>query len=101
MQRNPIVSIPATAQKIGISAPTVAQLLEHMRQLGILREITGRERYRLTERGQQHIQRQQEVVHPGNIDSTTTGRVALGPLPGRLGGARRTLCACQERAMQN
>ncbi len=47
MQRNPIVSIPATAQKIGVSAPTVARSLEHMRQLGILRETTGRERHRL------------------------------------------------------
>lgn len=47
MQRNPIVSIPATAQKIGISAPTVAKSLEHMRQLGILREVTGRQRHRL------------------------------------------------------
>ena len=47
MQRNPIVSIPATAQKIGISAPTVAKSLEHMRHLSILREITGRERHRL------------------------------------------------------
>jgi len=47
MQRNPIVSIPATAQKIGISKPTVAKSLEHMRLLGILREITGRERHRL------------------------------------------------------
>jgi Fic family protein len=47
MQRNPIVSIPASAQKIGISAPTVAKSLEHMRQLGILREVTGRERHRL------------------------------------------------------
>jgi Fic family protein len=47
MQRNPIVSIPATAQKIGISAPTVAKSLEHMRRLAILREITGRERHRL------------------------------------------------------
>jgi Fic family protein len=47
MQRNPIVSIPATAQKIGLSAPTVAKSLEHMRRLGILREITGRQRHRL------------------------------------------------------
>jgi Fic family protein len=46
-QRNPIVSIPATARKIGISAPTVAKSLEHMRRLGILREITGRQRRRL------------------------------------------------------
>ena len=47
MQRNPIVSIPAAAHKIGISGPTVAKSLEHMRQLGILRETTGRERHRL------------------------------------------------------
>ncbi len=47
MQRNPIVSIPATAKRIGISAPTVAKSLEHMRRLGILREITGRPRHRL------------------------------------------------------
>ena len=47
LQRNPIVSIPATAQKVGISAPTVAKSLEHLRKLDILREITGRERHRL------------------------------------------------------
>jgi Fic family protein len=47
MQRNPIVSIPSTAQKIGLSAPTVAKSLEHMRRLGILRETTGRQRHRL------------------------------------------------------
>jgi len=47
MQRNPIASIPATAKKIGVSAPTVAKSLEYMRQLGILRETTGRERHRL------------------------------------------------------
>lgn len=47
MQRNPIVSIPATAQKIGLSAPTVAKSLDHMRRLGILRETTGRQRHRL------------------------------------------------------
>jgi Fic family protein len=47
MQRNPIVSIPAIAQKIGISAPTVPKSLDHMQQLGILREVTGRERHRL------------------------------------------------------
>ena len=47
MQRNPIVSIPATARSIGISPPTVAKSLEHMRHLGMLREITGRQRHRL------------------------------------------------------
>ena len=47
MQRHPIVSIPSAARNVGISAPTVAKSLEHMRQLGLLREITGRERHRL------------------------------------------------------
>jgi Fic family protein len=47
MQRNPIVSIPAAATSIGLSAPTVAKSLEHMQQLGMLREITGRQRHRL------------------------------------------------------
>jgi Fic family protein len=47
LQRNPILSIPATARSIGISAPTVAKSLEHMRHLGMLREITGRQRHRL------------------------------------------------------
>ena len=47
MQRNPIVSIPTAAASIGVSAPTVAKSLEHMRRLGIIREITGRQRHRL------------------------------------------------------
>ncbi len=47
MQRNPIVAIPTTARRIALSAPTVAKSLEHMRQLGIVRETTGRERHRL------------------------------------------------------
>jgi Fic family protein len=47
MQRNPILSIPAAARSIGISAPTVAKSLEHMQRLGMLREITGRKRHRL------------------------------------------------------
>lgn len=47
LQRNPIISIPATAASIGLSAPTVAKSLEYLRQLGILREITGRQRDRL------------------------------------------------------
>lgn len=47
MQRTPLVAIPTTAKKIGISAPTVAKSLAHMIDLGILREVTGRERHRL------------------------------------------------------
>jgi Fic family protein len=47
MQRNPIVAIPTAARKIGISAPTVGKSLAHMTELGILHEVTGRERHRL------------------------------------------------------
>ena len=47
MQRNPIVSIPAVAKTIGISAPTVAKSMEYMRGLGKLREVTGLERRRM------------------------------------------------------
>lgn len=47
LQRNPSVTIPATAEKTGISAPTVAKSLEHLRQLGIITETTRRERNRL------------------------------------------------------
>lgn len=47
MQSNPIVSIPGAAEHIGISAPAVAKSLHHMRQLGSLREVTGRQRHRL------------------------------------------------------
>ncbi len=47
MQRNPITSIPAASRSIGISAPTVAKSLVHMQNLGMLREITGRQRHRL------------------------------------------------------
>ncbi|MFZ0594162.1 MAG: Fic family protein, partial [Bryobacteraceae bacterium] len=47
LQRNPSVTIPATAEKTGISAPTVAKSLEYLRQLGIVTETTRRERNRL------------------------------------------------------
>jgi Fic family protein len=46
-KRSPIVSIPSTAEKTGVSAPTVAKSIEHLQRLGILREITGRQRHRL------------------------------------------------------
>ena len=47
LQRNPIISIPGAAASIGLSAPTVAKSMEHLRRMGILREITGRQRDRL------------------------------------------------------
>jgi Fic family protein len=47
MQSNPILSIPATARKLEFSAPTVAKSLAHMIKLGLVREITGKQRRRL------------------------------------------------------
>ena len=46
-QTSPILSIPATAQKLGISFPTVTSAINHLQKLGLLREITGRQRRRL------------------------------------------------------
>ena len=47
MQRSPIISIPATAEKLSLSAPTVTKSLEHMIKLGMVRETTGKQRRRL------------------------------------------------------
>jgi len=47
LQRTPILSIVNAAPKIGISATTVAKSLEHLRQLGIVRELTGKQRHRM------------------------------------------------------
>jgi Fic family protein len=46
-QTSPILSIGGTAEKIGVSFPTVASAVEHMQRLGLLREITGKRRKRL------------------------------------------------------
>jgi Fic family protein len=46
-QTNPILSIGGAAEKTGVSFPTVANAVEHMQRLGLLREITGKQRKRL------------------------------------------------------
>src|SRR5258708_39949249 len=46
-QTHPILSIASTAERIGITFPTVAAAVGHMQRLGILRETTGRRRRRL------------------------------------------------------
>jgi Fic family protein len=47
LQRKPIITIPATAQHVSLSAPTVAKALQHMVKLGLVRETTGKQRHRL------------------------------------------------------
>ena len=46
LQKQPITSIAAAAQTIGVSAPTAAASLGHLMTLGIVRELTGRQRGR-------------------------------------------------------
>ncbi|MEO7145241.1 MAG: Fic family protein, partial [Bryobacteraceae bacterium] len=46
MQRKPILSIPATAAQLSISAPTIAKAIHHMHELGMIRETTGKQRDR-------------------------------------------------------
>jgi Fic family protein len=46
-QTHPILSIATAAEDVGITFPTVAGAIDHMQQLGILREITGKQRGRL------------------------------------------------------
>ncbi|HUS05547.1 MAG TPA: Fic family protein [Bryobacteraceae bacterium] len=47
MQKHSISSISSAAAGAGMTFPTVAAAIEHMRRLGIVREITGRQRRRL------------------------------------------------------
>jgi Fic family protein len=46
-QTSPLLGIASAAGKTGLSFPTVANAVEHMERLGILEEITGRQRSRL------------------------------------------------------
>ena len=47
LQERPVVSIPATADRLGISRPTIARSISHLEHLGILHEGTGRRWRRL------------------------------------------------------
>jgi Fic family protein len=47
MRRKPLVTIPRAAADLGLSPPTVAASLQHLDQLGIVSEVTGRRRDRV------------------------------------------------------
>lgn len=46
-QTRPIISVPTAASRLGLSAPTVRKSMANLMGLGIVREITGRQRGRL------------------------------------------------------
>lgn len=47
MQRRPIVTIHAASRELKLSLPTVGKSLEHLIKLGIVRELTGKQRHRV------------------------------------------------------
>ena len=46
LQTKPLITIPQAAQALSLSRPTVASSLSHLREAGIVRETTGRQRGR-------------------------------------------------------
>ena len=47
LQRSPLVSAPATARDLGLSLPTVLKSFEHLQDLKIVKESTGKKRRRM------------------------------------------------------
>jgi Fic family protein len=47
LQSKPILSVPIAAKDLGLSAPTVRKSVEHLVELGIAREATGKKRGKL------------------------------------------------------
>ncbi|MEQ1716082.1 MAG: Fic family protein [Hyphomicrobium sp.] len=47
LKRHPVLSVPIAAKRLGISQPTIQSALSRLVALGIVREITGRQRGRL------------------------------------------------------
>jgi Fic family protein len=46
LQQKPIISIPDAAERLNLSAPTVSKSIQHLSELEVVREITGRQRGR-------------------------------------------------------
>lgn len=46
LQQKPIIGIPDAAKKLGISVPTTTKSVQHLEELEIVREITGKQRGR-------------------------------------------------------
>ncbi len=44
IQRKPIISVPAASTQLGISKPTIRKSIHHLIDLGVLREVTGKQR---------------------------------------------------------
>lgn len=47
MQKNPVISISKAAEITGLSFPTASKSIQYLMDLGIVREITGKQTRRL------------------------------------------------------
>jgi Fic family protein len=47
LQKSPLVTIPKAAHRLGMSQPTVTSVLQAFQRIGIVREITGKQRDRV------------------------------------------------------
>lgn len=47
LKRRPIIAVPVAAKHLGLSQPTIQASLNHLQDLGIVREITGQRRGRV------------------------------------------------------
>jgi Fic family protein len=47
MQKRPVVSVPSAVKALGVTAPTVRNAVKNLEKLGMLREITGKQRDRV------------------------------------------------------
>lgn len=47
MQGHPITSIPKLAKNLNLTIPTIGSAIKHLEDMGIVREITGKQRHRL------------------------------------------------------
>ena len=47
LQRRPLVTIQAASKQLKLSLPTIGKSLEHLIELGIVRDVTGKQRRRV------------------------------------------------------
>jgi Fic family protein len=60
LQKRPLLSIPAATKELSLSEPTVAKAMEHLTELSVVREMTGKRRRRVFA-----YVRYLEVLNPG------------------------------------
>jgi len=47
LKRHPVLSVPVAAKRLRMSQPTIQSAISELERLGIVKEITGRQRGRL------------------------------------------------------